>query len=83
MKAEIIKIGNSQGVRIPKRLLKKFPRKFIDIEETSEGLLIRPAHDPRQGWEESFRKIPLNVPADILDNAGGIENDFDRNEWEW
>ena len=83
MKAEIIKIGHSQGVRIPERLLKKFPQKFVDIEETSEGLLIRPARDPRQGWEESFRKIPLNVRSDIPDDAGGIENDFDRNEWEW
>jgi antitoxin MazE len=83
MKAEIVRIGNSQGVRIPKRLLKRFPHKSIEIEETAEGLLIRPALSPRQGWEEAFRKNVGESPEGVLDQADTIENDFDRNEWEW
>lgn len=44
MKASIIKIGNSKGIRIPKKFLEEANLKDIaDIEVSKDGLIIRPA----------------------------------------
>lgn len=78
MKAQIVRIGHSQGIRIPKRLLKKFP-KGIEIEETPEGLLIRPARDPG-GGEEVL--LPSD-PGSTENSLGDPDPDFDRCDWKW
>ena len=78
MRAQIIRIGHSQGIRIPKRLLKKFP-KGIEIEETAEGLLIRPARDPGDGEDDL---LPTGTSSPET-SPGQIDPDFDRCEWKW
>lgn len=55
--AAIIKIGNSQGVRIPKPILQqaKLEGTEIEFKVTSEGLLLMPVNtNPRQGWSEQL-----------------------------
>lgn len=57
MKTRIIRIGNSQGIRIPKSLLQrsKFTEE-VEIEAFDSYLVIRPvAKRPRAGWESAFR----------------------------
>ena len=44
MKAQIIRIGNSQGIRIPKALLEESGIKGeVELVLADEGILIRPA----------------------------------------
>lgn len=54
--ATLIKIGNSQGVRIPKALIEqaRLADTELEFKVTDAGLLIRPASAPRQGWAERF-----------------------------
>lgn len=54
--ATLIKIGNSQGVRIPKALIEqaRLADTELEFKVTNAGLLIRPANTPRQGWAERF-----------------------------
>jgi virulence-associated protein VagC len=41
--AKLTKVGNSESIRIPKKLVDKlFSEKNVIIEETEEGLLISP-----------------------------------------
>lgn len=81
MKAAIIAIGNSQGIRIPKALLEESGLSGeVGLELTKEGILIRPAKNSRRGWEEAFRNA-----AEADDFDGNLEGgtSFERKEWRW
>jgi antitoxin MazE len=81
MKSQIIQIGNSQGIRIPKVLLEESRISGdVDLELHPDGILIRKALRPRAGWEDAFKKMAEN-DEDELD--GAEIGDFERKEWPW
>lgn len=58
MKTRIVRIGNSQGIRIPKPLLESAGLQGeVDLSSRPGGLLIRPARSPRAGWAEAFQEM--------------------------
>ena len=58
MDAKIIQIGNSKGLRIPKRLLLKygFGEKVV-IHEVESGILIERDDDPQLSWADTYRAM--------------------------
>ena len=55
MKARIIKIGNSQGIRIPKPMLEESGiSEEVDLILQKKQLVIRAVENPREGWEKAF-----------------------------
>ena len=86
MKANIVQIGNSQGVRIPKILLEQLKfKKTVELEVLPEGLLLRPVNDaeasPRAGWAEMFAAEPDDA-ADFAEwDVAGLSS-FDQREWQ-
>lgn len=82
MKAQIIQIGNSQGIRIPKVLLEDSRiTGEVDLELHPEGILIRKAEQPRAGWDEAFRSMADEEDDDLSDVTQTA--DFDKKEWQW
>ena len=59
--AHLVKIGNSQGVRIPKALIEQahLEGKELRFELFENGLLIAPERKHRKGWADSIKKILL------------------------
>jgi len=58
MQADIIKIGNSKGVRLPAALLKQCGiDKKIEIEVKQNHIILKPLRTPRQGWAAAFKKM--------------------------
>jgi antitoxin MazE len=56
MRTNIIRIGNSQGVLIPKFLLEQSRLGTeVELEVENDRIVIRPVTHPRKGWEEIFR----------------------------
>jgi len=55
----LIKIGNSQGIRIPKPFIEQahLYGSELKLEVTKHGLLIAPIKAPRQGWKESIQTM--------------------------
>jgi antitoxin MazE len=51
--AQLIRIGNSQGIRIPKPLIEQaqLEGKELTLQLVDGGLLISPDHNARVGWE--------------------------------
>jgi antitoxin MazE len=49
----LIRIGNSQGVRIPKAIIEQAQLKDKELifKIIDDGLLIQPLQKPRQGWK--------------------------------
>ena len=81
MKINIIKIGNSQGIRIPKTIIEQC--KFRDsVEmEIKDGNLVLSSHQVRQGWSNSFQTMAANKDDELLINET-ISTEYDE-EWEW
>ena len=83
MKTELVPIGNSRGVRIPKPLIEQCG--LVDTVEMlveNRSLVIRPEHRPRQGWEEAFRAAGPSLNDELLLDTLP-PNQFDREEWQW
>jgi len=84
MRTRIVKIGNSQGVRIPKALLEESGlHGEVDMSVRDGALLITSAGQPRQGWSEAFRQMAQHGDDELLDGDLAITDSFDAESWEW
>jgi len=84
MKTNIVRIGNSRGIRIPKTLLKQCRLgEAVELEVEKDRLVIRPAKKPRSGWDEAFREMAQRGDDVLLDREATTPSDWDRTEWEW
>ena len=82
MKSQIIQIGNSQGIRIPKVLLEDSRiAGDVDLELHPDGILIRNAQKPRAGWDEAFKAMAEEEHDELAD--GNSSTAFDKKEWQW
>ena len=81
MKAQIIKIGNSHGIRIPKSVLEETRISGeVELDVTPEGILIRKTKKVRGDWESIFKS--LSETDDDL-NLTDARTDFAKKEWQW
>lgn len=82
MKAQIIQIGNSQGIRIPKALLEETRISGeIELEVHPEGILIKNIKKPRSDWDERF-KSAAEFDDDVA-RGGRVTTAFEKKEWQW
>lgn len=82
MKSQIIQIGNSQGVRLPKVLLEESRISGeVDLELHPDGILIRNAQKPRSTWEQEFEAMAENDEDEMLDAHSPTA--FEKKEWQW
>jgi antitoxin MazE len=83
MKTKIIKIGNSQGVRIPKPLIEQTGlTDEVEINIQGDTLVISVARKPREDWENSFLAMAAAGDDALLDDTVQT-SDWDDEEWEW
>jgi antitoxin MazE len=84
LKARIIRIGNSQGIRIPKILLTQAGLSGeVEIEASPGQIVIKPIADPREGWEEDAREMVANGDEKVWDDDMVSLTKWDEEEWEW
>jgi antitoxin MazE len=82
MKAKIIRIGNSQGIRIPKPLLEQTGlSEDVEIEVRADELVIRPARSARGTWAVAFENMAEAGDDALLEDL--TESEWDKDEWEW
>ena len=83
MKTELVRIGNSRGIRIPKPLIEQCRLgDSVELRVEDECLVISRERAPRQGWEEAFRAAATTTREPLL-LARVPPNRFDREEWTW
>jgi antitoxin MazE len=84
MRAEIIPVGNSLGIRLPKSVLEQCHfQKIVDIEVVDQQLIIKAIDNPREGWTESFLKETSAHTDTLEDDVKAISNQWDKEEWQW
>lgn len=83
-KTRIVKIGNSQGIRIPKLLLDQTDiGEEVELEVQGGHLVIRPARGPRYGWDDQFAMMATRGDDRLLDADSISLTTWDSDEWEW
>jgi antitoxin MazE len=85
VKASIVRIGNSRGVRLPKALLEEsgLAKAGVVELEVSEGRIVISAEaTARRGWGEAFAAMAARGEDQLL-AADSAESTWDREEWEW
>lgn len=82
MKATIIPIGNSRGIRIPKTVLEQCHiEKEATLEVEKGAIVIRPARKyPRENWDAAFQEM-RRLKEDNLLISDTV--DADLKDWEW
>ena len=83
MTTEIIPIGNSRGIRIPKPILEQcsLPN-TVELAVEGEMLRLTRWRAPRTGWADTFCKAG-EPGCDELLLSGVSPKVFDADEWEW
>ena len=83
--AHLVRIGNSQGIRIPKTLIEQahLEGKELKFEVLNGGLFIAPINEARKGWAESISQIMAHQGEEKLDSEW-LETELTaNNEFEW
>jgi antitoxin MazE len=79
MKARLIRIGNSRGVRLPKAVIEQVGLEDeVELRVEDQRVVIMPSSRPRAGWAEAVRDLG---PDELLDPPAPTR--FDEADWQW
>ena len=82
MRTNLIRIGNSRCIRIPKPLLEQAGLgDAVQLRAEKGRIVVQPDRVPRQGWEEAFAAMAER--GDDRAILGETSGAFDRDEWRW
>ena len=83
VRSRLIRIGNSQGVRIPKIWLEQSNlREEVELVLQRDYIVVRPIHRPRRRRDEAFRAMAEQGDDALLDGDVRLTN-WDEQEWVW
>ena len=84
MRARVIKIGNSQGIRIPKPILEQTGiMEDVELEVEKNKIIIRPILNPRVGWDIAFKTMSEKNDDVLIQGTENISHSWDEEEWQW
>jgi antitoxin MazE len=82
MKAELIRIGNSRGIRIPKPIIEQCGlENTVELRVVDDQLVVSTPRLLRQGWDKAFQRAGLHNDGLLWESVP--MNAFDREEWKW
>ena len=80
METNIIKIGNSKGIRLSKTILEKYNlRDKVEMILERGQIILKPIDRPRENWEEKFKEMNANNDDQLLIDDVFEDEHFD--EW--
>ena len=81
MKVNIVSIGNSKGIRIPKAILEQCHfSKAAELEVRDDEIILKPIKKPREGWDKAF-KLMHERKEDSLIIPDAV--DIEMKDWKW
>lgn len=65
MEVDVVRIGNSRGIRIPASMLKQCGiDKKVTVSVDGNKITLTPSRLPRQGWAEACKKAASRIHED-------------------
>ena len=88
MNIDIIQIGNSKGIRIPKSILNQCGiDDSVELEVDGEQIILSPMRQPRVGWQQKIEAAlkkgynPCDESEDFEAWSIRFENSFDSESY--
>ena len=82
MKARLVRIGNSRGVRLPKPVIEEAGlTDEVEVRVRGGAVVIVAARQARSGWAEAARRMRHRGEDRLLDEPSPTR--FDQTEWRW
>ena len=77
MRIDLVRIGNSQGIRLPKAIIEQAQlTDELDLEVSAGALIIRAVRSPRATWEQAAKSCH-HLGEDQLDDWDATIADFE------
>lgn len=84
MKAQVVRIGNSKGIRIPKSVIEQCQlHGAVDLIVQQGQLLVRSATKARAGWDQAFEQMHRQGDDQPIDPETAAPSEWDRKNWTW
>lgn len=84
MKAHVVRIGNSRGIRIPKSVIEQCQlHGAVDLIVQQGQLVVRSAAKARAGWDQAFEQMHRHGDDQLLDRDSPTPSEWDRKDWRW
>ena len=82
MKARLVRIGNSRGVRLPKAIIEQAGlTDEVELGVRDGAVVIARATSARSGWAGAARQMRQRDDDRLLDASTPTR--FDEKEWQW
>jgi antitoxin MazE len=82
VKAHLVQIGNSRGIRLPKAVLEEAQLgDEVDLKAELGCIVIRSTRRVRAGWAEAAQRMTKRGEDRLLEPPASTR--FDREEWKW
>lgn len=85
VQVSVVKIGNSKGIRIPKKVLDQCHiEDSLELKIEDNVIVLTPVNKkPREGWIEAFEAINRKHGEEPVDHAWLDADLLDDEDWEW
>lgn len=82
MRARLVRIGNSRGIRLPKPLIEEAGLlDDVELLVRDGAIIIAAVHKPRAGWAAAAKRLHHTDEDQLLDPP--TRTRFDKDEWKW
>jgi antitoxin MazE len=82
MRARVVRIGNSRGVRLPKFVIEEAGLgEEVELRVRDGAVVIMSTARPRAGWDEAAKQMRQYDEDRLL--AEPTPTHFDEEDWKW
>ncbi len=82
MRARLVRIGNSRGVRLPKPLIEEAGlTEDVELQVQEGKIIISRVHSVRERWAQEAKALSTRGEDRLLDEPTATR--FDAKEWNW
>jgi antitoxin MazE len=84
MRTRLVRIGNSQGIRIPKPVLEQVGLTGeVEMTVHADSLVLAPVRAARTDWSSAFRAMAKRGDDALVDGELQALSSWDKEEWKW
>ena len=82
MKARLVRIGNSRGVRLPKPLIEEAGlTEDVELQVQEGQIIISRVSHVREGWAQAAEKLATRKEDQLIDEPTATRFDTEERNW--